>query len=43
MGNALRSLGDCDQARAIVAALERRRDHPSALVREHVRWALSQA
>jgi epoxyqueuosine reductase len=43
MGNALRSVGDSDQARAIVAALERRRDDPSALVREHVCWALGQA
>lgn len=28
-------------SRQAVAALERRRDHPSALVREHVAWALS--
>jgi epoxyqueuosine reductase len=38
MGNALRKLDDP----AIRAALEARREHPSALVREHVEWALSQ-
>ena len=42
MGNALRSLGDGERARAIEEALESRRDHPSALVREHVLWALTQ-
>jgi epoxyqueuosine reductase len=40
MGNALRCLGDDARARAIQQALETRRDHPSALVREHVEWAL---
>jgi epoxyqueuosine reductase len=41
LGNALR---DCAyEARAeIIAALESRRDHESALVREHVGWALAQ-
>jgi epoxyqueuosine reductase len=42
MGNALRSLGDSARARPIEDALERRRDHPSELVREHVAWALAQ-
>ncbi|MFN7085029.1 MAG: tRNA epoxyqueuosine(34) reductase QueG [Burkholderiales bacterium] len=40
MGNALDALGDAPAAAAIVAALEARADHPSALVREHVAWAL---
>ncbi len=42
MGNALKRLpagGDADE---IVAALEQRRDDRSALVREHVAWALAQ-
>jgi epoxyqueuosine reductase len=42
MGNALRRLGDGEHARAIMEALERRRDDASALVREHVAWALAQ-
>jgi epoxyqueuosine reductase len=42
MGNALRSLGGAEAARTIVEALERRRDDPSPLVREHVGWALDQ-
>lgn len=45
LGNALRSGGDIDSVTAIaqtVAALRARADHPSALVREHVQWALSQ-
>ncbi|KMZ13374.1 Epoxyqueuosine (oQ) reductase QueG [Candidatus Burkholderia humilis] len=43
MGNALRSSSlDVDERAAIVAALEARADDPSALVREHVRWALKQ-
>ena len=40
MGNALCELGDAPVARAIVDALRVRVDHPSALVREHVAWAL---
>lgn len=36
------ALGNAATAAAVVAALELRRDHPSALVREHVEWALSQ-
>ncbi len=35
------ALGNAPTAPAIVAALEARRDHPSALVREHVVWALA--
>lgn len=34
-------LGNAPTSPAVVAALESRRDHPSALVREHVTWALS--
>jgi len=33
-------LGNAESSREIIAALERRADHPSALVREHVAWAL---
>ncbi|HVC01662.1 MAG TPA: tRNA epoxyqueuosine(34) reductase QueG [Steroidobacteraceae bacterium] len=36
------ALGNAPHATAIVAALEARADHPSALVREHVRWALAE-
>jgi epoxyqueuosine reductase len=42
LGNALRRAGTEAQERALTEALERRRDDPSALVREHVAWALSQ-
>jgi epoxyqueuosine reductase len=34
------ALGNAPNSPAIVAALASRRDHPSALVREHVAWAL---
>jgi epoxyqueuosine reductase len=34
-------LGNARPAPAAVAALQARRDHPSALVREHVAWALA--
>lgn len=34
-------LGNAPGAREVVAALRARADHPSALVREHVSWALS--
>ncbi len=34
-------LGNAAYDAAIVAALESRRDDPSALVREHVAWALA--
>lgn len=43
MGNALRACGlDAGERKAIVKALEARADDPSALVREHVKWALEQ-
>ncbi|MGB0514060.1 MAG: tRNA epoxyqueuosine(34) reductase QueG, partial [Wenzhouxiangellaceae bacterium] len=35
------ALGNAPSAPAIVDALKARRDHPSALVREHVAWALT--
>jgi epoxyqueuosine reductase len=35
------ALGNAPSSLEIVAALEARRDHPSALVREHVAWALA--
>jgi epoxyqueuosine reductase len=35
------ALGNAPSAPGVVAALRQRRDHPSALVREHVAWALS--
>ncbi len=34
-------LGNAPRAPAVVDALRAREDHPSALVREHVRWALA--
>ena len=34
-------LGNAPKSAAVLAALESRRDHPSALVRSHVAWALS--
>jgi epoxyqueuosine reductase len=34
------ALGNAPTTGAVVTALLRRRDHPSALVREHVAWAL---
>ncbi len=40
MGNALGALGSTPDSAHIVAALRARADHPSALVREHVAWAL---
>ncbi|MGZ5123327.1 MAG: tRNA epoxyqueuosine(34) reductase QueG, partial [Burkholderiales bacterium] len=43
LGNALRALSGTPQAAAISEVLERRRGDPSALVREHVGWALAQA
>ncbi len=36
------ALGNAPADERIVAALESRADHPSALVREHVQWALAQ-
>ena len=35
------ALGNAQPSPAVVNALERRADHPSALVREHLQWALS--
>ena len=36
------ALGNAPAAPEVIAALQARRDHPSALVREHVAWALAQ-
>ncbi|MGV6827178.1 MAG: tRNA epoxyqueuosine(34) reductase QueG [bacterium] len=36
------ALGNCAPSAEIIAALNARSDHPSELVREHVRWALTQ-
>ncbi len=41
LGNALRQ-ADSEQVLEIRAALQSRADHPSAMVREHVAWALAQ-
>ncbi len=35
------ALGNADTSAEVLAALEHRRDHASALVREHVEWALA--
>ncbi len=35
-------LGNAPTSAAVIAALQSRRDYPSALVQEHVRWALAQ-
>ena len=46
MGNALRAARDtlsADAREAIVEALRSRADDPSAVVREHVQWALEAA
>lgn len=42
LGNALRETPDADARIPVRDALLARRDHPSALVREHVEWALAQ-
>jgi epoxyqueuosine reductase len=42
MGNALRTMTDTYVAQSIIAALRARADHSSALVREHVAWAIKQ-
>jgi epoxyqueuosine reductase len=34
-------LGNAPTTQAVTAALRARADHPSALVREHVAWALA--
>ena len=36
------ALGNAPASLSVIAALKARRDHPSALVREHVAWALEQ-
>ena len=36
------ALGNAPSSAAVLAALHARQDHPSALVREHVNWALAQ-
>lgn len=36
------ALGNAPGSSPVIEALERHRDHPSALVREHVNWALAQ-
>ena len=36
------ALGNAPTSPAIVSALQARAEHPSELVREHVRWALKQ-
>jgi epoxyqueuosine reductase len=36
------ALGNALTDAAVITALEKKRDHPSALVREHVAWALAQ-
>lgn len=42
LGNALRETADAEARTPMRDALLARRDHPSALVREHVEWALAQ-
>jgi epoxyqueuosine reductase len=42
LGNALRDTADAAARAPLRDALLARRDHPSALVREHVEWALTQ-
>ena len=42
LGNALRETADPGARASLRSALQARRDHPSALVREHIEWALTQ-
>ncbi|MDO4770178.1 MAG: hypothetical protein Q4A11_07420, partial [Brachymonas sp.] len=45
LGNALRTAAqqaDAPQMQAIASALQQQAQHPEALVREHVAWALAQ-
>jgi epoxyqueuosine reductase len=42
MRNIAVALGNAGRSDAVLAALVARREHPSALVREHVEWALQQ-
>ena len=43
LGNALTTGRNSDAITEIITALRVRRDHPSAMVREHIEWALKQA
>jgi epoxyqueuosine reductase len=43
LGNALSRSLEPDVRRAMTEALARRADHPSAVVQEHVQWALQQS
>jgi epoxyqueuosine reductase len=43
LGNALSRPLEPDVRRAMTEALVRRADHPSAVVQEHVQWALQQS
>jgi len=36
------ALGNATSSPAVVQALQQRRDHPSAILREHIEWALAQ-
>jgi epoxyqueuosine reductase len=36
------ALGNAPSSPQVIAALKARRDHPAAMVREHVEWALKQ-
>jgi epoxyqueuosine reductase len=42
LGNALRSTPDAASQATLRSALQRHAEHPDALVREHVQWALAQ-
>lgn len=42
LGNALRTCTDHQQMTVMQQALQQHREHPHALVREHVIWALNQ-
>jgi epoxyqueuosine reductase len=42
LGNALRVVANPEEAVALQVALQQRTDHPDAVVREHVLWALEQ-
>jgi epoxyqueuosine reductase len=42
LGNALRSTPDAADQATLRSALQRHAEHPDALVREHVQWALAQ-
>jgi len=36
------ALGNAPSSRSVVEALQQRREHPSAMLREHIEWALAQ-